>query len=359
MDNPQLQELIDSCDCVIHTAGPYYPDQRPTVLEKVIQSSRCQVYLDVSDPLPFLQASLDLDTLAKANNKTCLLAAGAFPGLSNVLAMEAAAQLLQDDDHDDSMIHNVFFQFFTSGLGGIGDVNLYITNLGFGEPMTQMQDGRLRSWRALSGKLLGRVDFGDNIVGSQQVFAWPFPEAATVAKELNATGDSVAAMGTAPDMWNSIMGVLVNIVPRSWWRSKRFSKFMADFSQPMVKLSDAYLKAADVSYGTGETHAMRIDVTRRDSSGVTITQGHRSFRECVGQYAAEFALDCLQHGEEPGVFLPEQRYREQNARKRIVDKLTTTPGTCWYSGAVATERAVGPNKLKQALVQAQDDEARL
>lgn len=351
-DNPQLQAVIDVCDCLIHTAGPYLPDQRPTVLQKVLQSPRCRVYLDISDPLPFLESHLELNPVAKANKKTCLLAAGAFPGMSNVLGMEAAAHLPNDE------VHNVYYQFFTSGLGGIGNVNLYITNLGFGEPMTQMEGGKLRPWSAFSGRLLGRVDFGNNIVGTQQIFAWPFPEAATVAKELNATGDSFAGMGTAPDIWNNMMGLLVDIVPRSWWRFKPFSKFMADFSQPLVTLTDAYLKAADAAHGTGETHAMRIDVTRRDSSGVTILQGHRSFRDCVGQSAAEFALDCLQH-EEAGVYLPEQRYRDQAARTRIIDKLTRTPGTLWYSGAVMSDRIYGPSELQQALTKARADEVQL
>jgi len=39
---------------------------------------------------------------------------------------------------------------------------------------------------------------------------------------------------------------------------------------------------------------MRIDVTSTDGNAVSIVQAHESFRRCVGQSAAEFALDLLE-----------------------------------------------------------------
>lgn len=74
---------------------------------------------------------------------------------------------------------------------------------------------------------------------------------------------------------------------------------------------------------------------------------HDSFRRCVGQSCAEFALDAwFQHlgvddngkptkrSSKTGVYLPEQRYRDVSDRKRIVEKLTSTPGTFCYTGPV-------------------------
>jgi len=172
---------------------------------------------------------------------SALLAAGAFPGMSNVMAMEAAS-LCQKICGDDASIKDTRFNYFTAGLGGSGYVNLYITNLGFGEAMPQYENGKLRSFEALSGLLLGKISFflsetewskkpdigfGNEEararVGEQTVFAWPFPEAATVPAELGARGESSAAMGTAPDIWNDMLGLLVAIVPRQLWKSKRFS----------------------------------------------------------------------------------------------------------------------------------------
>lgn len=115
---------------------------------------------------------------------------------------------------------------------------------------------------------------------------------------------------------------------------------MADFSEPLVLATDALLKAT----GTGETHAMRVDVTsvppgiqKEGGKGVSIVQAHDSFRVCVGQSCAEFALDALEHAK-PGVYLPEQFYEDASDRSRIIEKLTTTPGTFCYTGPVLSEQ---------------------
>ena len=63
-------------------------------------------------------------------------------------------------------------------------------------------------------------------------------------------------------------------------------------------------------------------------------------------------------GAEPGVSLPEQRYRSDTARRRIISKLTTTPGTFCYSGPVALDRASPPTRLNEALEQAELEEQR-
>ena len=351
--------------CIIHSAGPFL-DERPTPLRAAIDMG-CKAYIDVSDPLDFLELSLDMDSDAKDSGTSALLAAGAFPGMSNVLAVEAASQC-------EGEIKDTRFNYFTAGLGGSGDINLYITNLGFGEPMAQYENGKLRLFKALSGLLLGKVSFflsdeewsnkkspagfGNNEarerVGKQTVFAWPFPESATVPAELGACGESSAAMGTAPDVWNDMLGLLVTLVPRQLWRSKRFSQFLADFSEPLVKATDYLLKLTS-SDNVGETHAMRVDVTSTNGRAVSIVQAHESFRRCVGQSCAEFALDLLQHPS-PGVKLTEQRYRSDTARTRIIRQLTSTPGTFTYTGPVAVTKASPPSGLGKALAKAREAE---
>mmetsp|Transcript_42804 Transcript_42804/g.91360 ORF Transcript_42804/g.91360 Transcript_42804/m.91360 type:complete len:232 (-) Transcript_42804:216-911(-) len=186
-------------------------------------------------------------------------------------------------------------------------------------------------------------------VGERTVWSWPFPEGCTVAEALGITGSSSVGMGTAPDLWNSVMGLMVRIVPRSWWTSRAFSQGLADFSQPLVRLTDAF---------TGETHAMRVDVTAEDGSRVTAVQAHTSFRRCVGQSCAEFTLALLEakgvhkvaarggglsdppapeaaqqakalHAALPqaGVFLPEDLFGEAEARAPMLERLISTPGT--------------------------------
>jgi hypothetical protein len=235
--------------------------------------------------------------------------------------------------------------------------------------MAQFEQGKLRLFQALSGLLLGKVSFflkdeygfGNDVIaqriGQQTIFSWPFPEAATVPKELNASGDSHAAMGTAPDAWNLMLGILVSVVPRPWWRSERFSKFMADFSQPLVKATDTLLKLTSPDK-VGETHGMRVDVTGEDGITVSIIQGHESFRRCVGQSCAEFAVDLIKNPS-PGVALPEQRYRDTTARQRIIQRLTSTPGTFTYSGPVVVGGSSTPTELAEALQRANEMESSL
>lgn len=379
-----LRKSLSQADALIHTAGPF-GETETLSYQQLIQPLEialdCQipVYVDVADPLPYLERCLLLNGVATAAGSeiktTCLLSAGAFPGMSNVLAIEGAGSTLFGGDR----VQDLFFQYFTSGLGGSGPVNLYITNVGFGEPMVQYDQGELRWFNQLSGRLLGTKDFSTSRntglsatvdldkqteqqlqmladrVGQSQVFAWPFPEAATVAKQLNIRGSSIACMGTAPEFWNTMLGILVEIVPRPLWRNHRFCKFLADFSEPLVKFSDWLLQkfdqaAIDESM-KGETHAMRVDIRRRDGSGVSIFQAHDSFRHCVGQSCAEFALDCLKYPQ-AGVHLPEQRYREEGARSRIVEQLTRTPGTFCYSGPVAMDKIFAPSSLEEMLARA-------
>ena len=340
-----LGKILSEADCVIHTAGPYL-GEKPVPLSTLLNNAkssvdgdfRCKAYVDVSDPLDYLEKSIAMDQMAKDTGVSALIASGAFPGMSNILATDAAHTITQNDKDDE--VKDVRFNYFTAGLGGSGDVNLFITNIGFGEAMNQYANGSLKSFKELSGKLIGKVSFflendpsskeAKRRVGTQTVFSWPFPEAATVPGILNAKGDSHAAMGTAPDLWNLMLGILVTLIPRQWWSNVQFSQFLADFSNPLVKLSDTILRLTSDSIG--ETHAMRIDVTSTKGKVVSAIQGHESFRRCVGQSCAEFAMDLLNHPNSPGIYLPEQRYGDVEPRQRILDRLSILPGTFCYTG---------------------------
>ena len=362
--DPKLRAIVDKCDCLIHTAGPFL-DRSPTPLQLAIDLN-CPAYIDISDPVAFLETSLLKSDSAREAGTTAVLAAGAFPGMSNVLANEAASAL------GTSRIGDVRFHYFTAGLGGSGPLNLYITNLGFGEPMVQFDRGELRFFTALSGRLLGEVDFflpnnqmaehgfgnelAEKRVGRRQVFAWPFPEAATVPKLMGSQGSSYACMGTAPHLWNVMLGILVGLVPRALWKKPAFSLFMAKFSEPLVWITDQILKMQDESK-VGETHAMRIDVTSMvdPDIAVSVVQAHDSFRQCVGQSCAEFALDALMYPS-PGVQMTEQRYLASDERLRIISKLTSTPGTFAYTGPCVLKEVELPGRLTEALWKAEKEE---
>jgi hypothetical protein len=133
-DPDALAAALEGAIAVIHTAGPY-AGETPDVLRAAIAAS-VPVYVDLSDPVPYLREAKTLEASAKASGTLALCAGGAFPGLSNVLAMECAGRL-------GSRVRDLDFSYFTAGLGGSGAVNLYITNDGFGEEVNVFRDGKL------------------------------------------------------------------------------------------------------------------------------------------------------------------------------------------------------------------------
>lgn len=299
---------FDGAAAVVHVAGPFDGDGALAPLAATIGAG-VPVYVDVSDPIAYIEGARGLARGATA----ALLCAGAFPGLSNVLAVEAAALL-------PAPIRDLNFSYFTAGLGGSGAVNLDITNYGFGGSTPRFVDGAPADSEDFAGTDQGTARFA--VSGEREVWAWPFPEARTVAAALGVRGTSRAAMGTAPAAWNGMLRLLVALVPRSWWLSERFSGGMARFSEPLVRVTDAFV---------GEDHAMRIDVTDVDGGAAVALQSHASFRRCVGQSVAEFALDLLAEPPAPGVYLPEELYADAARRETVLAALTATPGTTAFS----------------------------
>mmetsp|Transcript_468 Transcript_468/g.1614 ORF Transcript_468/g.1614 Transcript_468/m.1614 type:complete len:432 (-) Transcript_468:45-1340(-) len=314
-DESSLRRAFGLADVVINTAGPF--SDEPNVLKSAIDFG-VPKYVDVADPMPYIRRAKSLE----CTKSTALLSAGAFPGLSNLLAIECAHRLNEE-------VKDLEFAYFTAGLGGSGTINLYITNVGFGTPVPTFRDGklapRLNAGRDLrvANFFFDRSDESHRRVGTQKVWAWPFPEVATVSEALHISGKSDVRMGTAPDIWNDIMGVMVDVVPRSWWLKERFSRGVALFSQPLVAVADAMLG--------GETHAMRVDVYGSKGGHVAAVQAHDSFRVCVGQSVAEFCLYLLENASLPaGVFTPEELLSDDAARSKLLSRMTSTRGTFTY-----------------------------
>ena len=305
-DAAAMRNACDGVDAVVHVAGPFVGKSKLEPLKAAI-ASETPVYVDVSDPLEYIDEAKQLD----ARKTSALLCAGAFPGFSNVLAVEAAHVLGEP-------VKDLNFSYFTAGLGGSGAVNLDITNYGFGPPVPRVVDGQLTQTEAYAGSDFGTIEY-DGL--NAECWAWPFPEAATTGEFLKITGSSRAGMGTAPAIWNTVLRLMVDVVPRAWWSSKRFSEGLARFSEPLVRVTDAFV---------GESHAMRVDVSSATSAAtVAAVQRHDSFRRCVGQSCAEFVLDALDQAT-PGVALPEERYADAASRERILARLSSTPGTTGY-----------------------------
>lgn len=75
-------------------------------------------------------------------------------------------------------------------------------------------------------------------------------------------------------------------------------------------------------------------------------QGHDSFRVCVGQSCAEFAMQLLRQqlaGDPaaPGVRLPEQLALDDALRERLLRRLTSTPGTFTFRVSAPAREPAG------------------
>lgn len=93
-----------------HSQDPWR-DRRPASTPHALQAcieNNVPVYVDLSDPLEFIEAAQDMSSAAAAAGTAAVVSAGAFPGLSNVLSVELARQLPAPPA-------DVKFSYFTAG----------------------------------------------------------------------------------------------------------------------------------------------------------------------------------------------------------------------------------------------------
>ena len=94
-DRDNLIKLIKSHDLVVNTVGPYFRFGK-LIFEAVIEAKRN--YVDICDDWKPMQEILSMDAQAKQAGITAIIGMGASPGLSNILAVVASAQLDEVDD---------------------------------------------------------------------------------------------------------------------------------------------------------------------------------------------------------------------------------------------------------------------
>eukprot|EP00873_Tetraselmis_striata_P035899 jgi/Tetstr1/456163/TSEL_042931.t1 len=194
-DGTALEHAIAGATAVVHTAGPY-AGQEPGILAACI-AARVPCYVDLSDPLEYIDAALGLSGQAAAQGRgtMALLASGAFPGFSNLLGAPppppptscfilsaSSTATVECASRLEEPVADLSFRYFTAGLGGSGPVNLLITNQGFGEPVSRLRAGRMEP-AMVSGLEAERVKFyidetdeSAERVGERTVWSWPFPE---------------------------------------------------------------------------------------------------------------------------------------------------------------------------------------
>ncbi|SUA44887.1 Saccharopine dehydrogenase [Nocardia africana] len=89
-DVAQLRAALASADVVLNTVGPYYRFG-PAILQAAIDTQTH--YLDVCDDWEPTIEMLELDREARSRGVCAIIGMGASPGISNLLAAVAAAEL--------------------------------------------------------------------------------------------------------------------------------------------------------------------------------------------------------------------------------------------------------------------------
>ena len=94
-DRASMRAAIETHDLVLNTVGPFY-QFGVSVLEQVIDVG--VNYADICDDWEPTLEMLALDARAKAANSLALIGLGASPGITNMLALKAAAALDEVDE---------------------------------------------------------------------------------------------------------------------------------------------------------------------------------------------------------------------------------------------------------------------
>jgi hypothetical protein len=90
LDPVAIRRLLDRCDAVLNCAGPFFRIGVPALTAAIDTGT---TYLDICDDPDPTEAMLDLHERAVTAGVVAVVGMGASPGLSNLLAMRAAAEL--------------------------------------------------------------------------------------------------------------------------------------------------------------------------------------------------------------------------------------------------------------------------
>ena len=93
-----LVDVLKQYDVVVNTTGPFYK-YGPLALKAAIQAGI--KYVDVSDDVDATEQALEMHSEAKAANVSAVIGLGSSPGVTNILAKFASADLLDEVDSID------------------------------------------------------------------------------------------------------------------------------------------------------------------------------------------------------------------------------------------------------------------
>lgn len=291
--------LAPAFDLVVHTAGPFQGKVGVPngVLEACIQTGT--PYIDVCDDYCTARAAkTKFDTLAKEANVPCIISTGCWPGVSSLMAKQLVVSMLRYNPKIQPSDIEVNFRFFTAGSGGAGVTLLVATFLILAEGALTIVNGRRKSIAPMTE--YSTHNFGD-IIGNKAVAHLNLLETASIHDTMG-VGSSQSLFGTAPPIWNWLLGVMARTVPSNILANEQLMLNLSIFSLPIVRLVDII---------AGATNAMRVDVLGpADEQGerprMTAIYGHENLEPCVGQCVVAFASAVLSGIVKPGVSFPEE-----------------------------------------------------
>jgi hypothetical protein len=191
-DDEALKRTIRGASLIILGAGPYIRTAAP-VMRACIETG--VDYLDFDDDVESTREALQLDSEAQAAGVALLIGCGASPGMSNVMAVEAAAQLDEVESID------VCFVTGDEGPRAYGAAVIeHMLHISAGECLT-WRDGRQVSVEAASASEV--YSFGGSI-GDFRVYEVAHPEAVTLPRRFPGARSVRVLGGLHPQPGNGV-----------------------------------------------------------------------------------------------------------------------------------------------------------
>ena len=289
-------------DLVVHTAGPFQGKVGTNngVLEACIESGT--PYMDVCDDYCTARAAkTKFDALAKQKGIPCIISTGCWPGVSSLMAKQLVRLMLKHEPNLKPSDLEVNFSFFTAGSGGAGVTLLVATFLILSEKALTIVKGRRKEVSPMTE--YSTYNFGD-IIGDRAIAHLNLLETASIHDTLG-VGSTQSLFGTAPPIWNWLLGVMARTVPADILANESWMLGLSQFSLPIVRLVDIL---------AGATNAMRVDVLAPAVSSsdetkrprMTAIYGHENLEPCVGECVVAFAAAIRSGIVAPGVSFPEE-----------------------------------------------------
>ena len=297
----QIEETIDGCGLVVHTAGPFQGRTDPALLRCCI--AKKIPYVDVCDEYELAMESKKLMDDAKTAKVAAVISSGIWPGVSALMAAEAKAKLEAADDGK-HQCDTLDFSFFTAGTGNAGPTIVSATFLLLATPALNYRNGKAIQKEPWTERR--DIDFGPG-VGVKPIWLLDNPDVPTTANALGVPNAS-SRFGTDPLPWNYLFGAM-KAIPKSLLYDRDAMQAFALFSEPIIRLVDKLV---------GATNAMRVDAKTADGKHVVTTRiVHSDLERCVGLATAAFCVQVLKGTIPPGIWYPAEL--PQEARSNILE----------------------------------------